>query len=726
MRVWPGRPYPLGATWDGRGVNVALFSEHATAVDLCLFDDPRALSETHRIRLREQTDLVWHGYLPDARPGQLYGYRVHGPYDPVHGHRFNPNKVVVDPYAKAIARPTQWSDEMFGYRIGDPSADLSYDPRDNAAHAPLAAVVDPAFNWGDDRRPNRPWQDTVIYELHVKGFTRLHPALPEQVRGTYSALTFEPVLTHLERLGVTAVELMPVHHHVHDRHLVERGLSNYWGYNTLCFLAPHLGYSSSPHPDQVVREFKTMVRTLHAAGIEVILDVVYNHTAEGNHFGPTLSLRGIDNGVYYRLASENRRYYVDFTGTGNTLNVRHPRVLQLIMDSLRYWVLEMHVDGFRFDLASTLARELWEVDRLSAFFDIVHQDPVLSQVKLIAEPWDLGDGGYQVGNFPVLWTEWNGRYRDTVRRFWAGDGQALADLATRVAGSSDLYERTGRRPYASINFVTCHDGFTLRDLVTYNQKHNDGNGDENRDGENHNLSWNCGVEGDTDDPGILRLRDRQVRNFLATLLLSQGVPMIAAGDEIGRTQRGNNNAYCQDNEVSWQSWDLTPEQQDLQQFVQGLLSLRRAHPALRRRRFLRGLKVEGADVKDVVWLAPDGHELSEHQWHDTHARCLGMRLEGHAIAETDDRGRSVVDDSLLLLLNATDRGVRFTLSALVPSPRWTCVVDTGLPTRVGKVFRGGVPYVMQPRSLALFLLPRAKSAGAATDPAGTVSADGSL
>src|SRR5215470_5760897 len=614
MRVWPGQPYPLGATWTGLGVNFAIFSAHATNVELCLFDSPDAATPSAVVTLPEHTDMVWHGYLPDVRPGQLYAYRVHGPYDPSAGHRFNPNKIVLDPYAKSIARSVRWDDSLFGYTIGDPHEDLSFDSRDNSAFASLAAVIDPAFTWGDDRPPRTPWHKTVIYEMHVKGFSRLHPNVPPALRGTYEALTTEPAIEHLQQLGVTAVELMPVHHHPYDRHLVERGLSNYWGYNTLSFFAPDLRYSSSGLPNESVREFKRMVKALHSAGLEVILDVVYNHTAEGNHLGPTLSLRGVDNLSYYRLVPEDRRYYLDFTGCGNTLNMRSPQVLQLIMDSLRYWVLDMHVDGFRFDLASTLARELYDVDRLGAFFDIVHQDPVLSQVKLIAEPWDLGAGGYQVGNFPVLWTEWNGKYRDSVRRFWRGDGGTVSELATRLAGSNDLYAHSGRQPYASINFITVHDGFTLHDLVSYNEKHNEANGEENRDGENNNLSWNCGAEGTTDDSEVRALRERQKRNLLATMLLSQGVPMISHGDELGRTQRGNNNAYCQDNELSWIDWDLDTTDHTLLDFVSKLIHFRRAQPALRRRKYFHGRSIRGGAVKDVAWLSPDGGEMDDAAW----------------------------------------------------------------------------------------------------------------
>jgi isoamylase len=677
IRVWPGRPYPLGATWDGLGVNFALFSENATAVELCLFDTPEDARESALLRMPERTDLVWHAYLPDVQPGQVYGYRVHGPSEPAAGHRFNPAKIVLDPYAKAIARTVEWGDEMFGYRIGDPAEDLSTDERDNAALAPLAAVVDPAFTWGDDSPPRTPWHETVIYELHVRGFTRLHPDVPEELRGTYAGLATEAPIEHLRALGVTAVELMPVHHHAYDRHLVEKGLSNYWGYNTLAFFAPGIRYAASSSPLGSVREFKMMVRALHAAGIEVILDVVYNHTAEGSQLGPTLSLRGIDNTSYYRLSPEEPRYYMDFTGCGNTLNMQSPRVLQLIMDSLRYWVLDMHVDGFRFDLASALARELYEVNQLSAFLDIIHQDPVLSQVKLIAEPWDLGAGGYQVGNFPVGWTEWNGRYRDAVRRFWRGDGGAVSELATRLAGSSDLYGSTGRRPYASVNFVTAHDGFTLNDLVSYDQKHNEANGEQNNDGESHNLSWNCGVEGPTDDPAVLALRARQMRNLLATLLLSQGVPMISMGDEVARSQRGNNNAYCQDNELSWLDWRFTPAQQELLAFTRYVLELQRSHPVFRRRSFFQGRAIRGAQVKDLTWFDPQGREMTDEAWNAGFVKALMVRLAGDAIAETDERGRRIVDDTFVLLLNASEEGIAFLLPSHGPELVWERVLDTG-------------------------------------------------
>jgi glycogen operon protein len=701
VRIWPGQPYPLGATWTGVGVNFALFSAHATKVDLCLFDSLDSTSEAARIPLPEQTDMVWHGFFPDIRPNQLYGYRVHGPYDPAHGHRFNPNKVVMDPYAKSVARMIRWADEMFGYRVGDEQTDLTFDDRDNAAYAPFAAVVDPAFTWGDDRPPRTPWHNTVIYEMHVRGFSKLHPRIPESIRGTYEALTTEAALEHLTRLGVTAVELMPVHHHARDRHLEERGLTNYWGYNSYGYFSPERRFAASKSPAGPVREFKRMVRALHSAGLEVILDVVYNHTAEGNHLGPTLSLKGIDNRSYYRLVEEDPRYYMDFTGCGNTLNMRSPQVLQLIMDSLRYWVQELHVDGFRFDLASALARELYDVDRLASFFDIIHQDPVLSQVKLIAEPWDLGQGGYQVGNFPVLWTEWNGKYRDTVRRFWRGEGGTVSELATRLSGSNDLYAHSGRQPYASINFVTAHDGFTLADLVSYNEKHNEANLENNQDGENNNLSWNCGVEGPTDDPLVNELRGRQMRNFLATMMLSQGVPMISHGDEVARSQGGNNNAYCQDNELTWINWDLTPELRSLCDFTAQLIHLRLAQPVLRRRKYFQGRSIRGGGVKDVAWLAPDGREMTDEAWNADFVRSLGMLLPGNAIEEVDEQGQPITGDTLLALLNAHDDKVPFTLPSLEPDQQWQRLLDTAEGRGAEKVFRAGVRYPLQGRSVAI-------------------------
>jgi glycogen operon protein len=702
MRVWPGSPYPLGATWDGVGVNFALFSEHATRVELCLFDSPEADSESVTIPLSEQTDMVWHGYLPDVRPGQLYGFRVHGPYDPGQGHRFNSNKVVMDPYGRVVGRTVRWDEVLFGFRAGHD--DTTFDDRDSAAHAPLAAVVDTAFTWGDDRPLRTPWHETLIYELHVKGFTALHPGVPEPLRGTYLGLASEPAIHHLVSLGVTAVELMPVHHHTDDWHLAQRGLRNYWGYNTLSYFAPDARYATSASPLECVREFKMMVRALHAAGLEVILDVVYNHTAEGNQLGPTISLRGIDNRSYYRLPPHARRYYEDFTGCGNTLNMRSPRVLQLIMDSLRYWVTDMHVDGFRFDLASALARELHAVDKLGAFFDIIHQDPTLSQVKLIAEPWDLGEGGYQVGNFPTKWTEWNGKYRDAVRRFWRGDGGAVSELATRLSGSSDLYEQSGRRPYASINFITAHDGFTLADLVSYNQKHNEANGEQNRDGENHNLSWNCGTEGETRDQRVLDLRARQRRNFMATLLLSAGVPMLTAGDELCRTQGGNNNAYCQDNEISWIDWTLTPERREFLEFTRRIIRIWKDHPVLRRRKFFQGRRIRGAEVIDIAWLDPTGAEMTDDMWNSPEVRGLGVRLNGDAIQEVNERGERVVADTLLVIFNAGDQPLSFVLPPTAPIERWDTLVDTADPWQQPRRLLAGDRYDLPGRAVAVLKL----------------------
>src|SRR5262245_31204229 len=602
MRIWRGSPYPLGATWDGAGVNFAVFSEHASKIELCLFDSPDAKQESERITLPDRTYQVWHGYFPDLRPGQLYGLRVSGPYEPKNGHRCNANKLVLDPYAKSIGRDLKWDDRLFGYSVGHKDEDFSFDQRDNADVAPLAVIVDTAFTWGNDQPLRIPWEQTIIYELHVKGFTKLMPDVPEPVRGTYAGLASEAAIKHLTDLGVTAVELLPIHYHVDERFLVDRKKVNYWGYNTLGFFAPDPRYFATPDPDRRLHEFKSMVRALHQAGIEVILDVVYNHTAEGNQLGPTLSWKGIDNRTYYHLSPEQTRYYMDFTGCGNTPNTRHPRTLQLIMDSLRYWVTEMHVDGFRFDLAATLGRTQLVVDHMSAFFSIIHQDPVLSQVKLIAEPWDVGPGGYQVGQFPVLWTEWNGRYRDSIRKFWKGDGGGVSELATRLSGSSDLYQDDGRHPQASINFITCHDGFSLHDLVSYNDKHNEANGEQNRDGANDNNSWNSGAEGPTEDRAILDLRERQKRNLLATLLLSQGVPMLLAGDEVGHTQQGNNNTYCQDNELSWVNWELNPASRSLLDFTRKLIEIRKSQPALQRRGVLVGGPIFGAHVKGMCWL----------------------------------------------------------------------------------------------------------------------------
>jgi isoamylase len=706
MRIWPGRSYPLGATWDGEGVNFALFSENATGVDLCLFEHAHAEKESHRIAVEERTDQVWHMYLPEVRPGQLYGYRVAGPYEPEAGHRFNSAKLLIDPYAKALSGRIEWSDAMFGYRIGDPTADLSKDDRDNAGSVPKSVVIEQAFTWGEDRLLRTPWDRTVIYEVHVKGFTFRQPDVPENLRGTYTGLATPASIDYLRTLGVTAVELLPVHYFVRDQHLQEHGLTNYWGYNSIGFFAPDNGYGVSTYRGYLVNEFKTMVKTLHSAGIEVILDVVYNHTGEGNQLGPTLSFRGIDNAVYYRLGGDKYRYYMDYTGTGNTLNVRHPRTLQLIMDSLRYWVTDMHVDGFRFDLASTLARELHSVDRLSAFFDTIQQDPVLAEVKLIAEPWDLGEGGYQVGNFPAGWAEWNGKYRDTLRRYWRGDVGQVAEVAYRLTGSSDLYEPGGRRPHASINFVTAHDGFTLNDLVSYDQKHNEANGEENRDGTDDNFSWNCGVEGPTDDPAINELRERQKRNMLVTTLLSQGVPMLCGGDEISRTQRGNNNAYCQDNELTWFDWKFTRQTHVLLNFTRDLIALRRAHPVFRRRRFFQGSRLHGSAVKDIAWLRPDGKEMTEEEWTTGSVRCFGMRLAGDAIEETDGKGHQIFDDTFLVLMNAHHENVTFVLPAHRRGVRWEGVLDTAADSskKRGSIFKGGQPYQLEARSLAVLRL----------------------
>ncbi|HEY6609486.1 MAG TPA: glycogen debranching protein GlgX [Candidatus Limnocylindria bacterium] len=704
MRVWRGRPYPLGATWDGSGVNFALFSEHATSVDLCLFDADGA---EQRIRLTEQTDLVWHAYLPDARPGQRYGYRVDGSYAPRDGHRFNAAKLLIDPYARRLDGAVVWDDALFGYRIGDEERP---DDRDSAPFVPKGVVVDQAFSWGDDAPPSTPLEDSLIYEVHVAGFTRRHPEVPEELRGTYAGMSSAPALEYLTELGITAVELLPVHQHVDERHLVERGLRNYWGYNTIGFFAPDVRYAATDDP---VGEFKSMVRRLHDAGIEVILDVVYNHTGESNHLGPTLSFRGIDNEDYYRLDPGDRTFYVDYTGTGNTLDATSPRVLQLIMDSLRYWITEMHVDGFRFDLASALARELHDVDKLGSFFDIIHQDPLISQVKLIAEPWDVGPGGYQVGNFPVGWAEWNGKYRDTVRRFWKGVGGQTAELAYRFTGSSDLYANSGRQPHASINFVTSHDGFTLDDLVSYESKHNEANGEENRDGDDDNNSLNFGVEGDTDDEAILEAREQQKRNFLATLILSQGVPMLLGGDEIGRSQRGNNNGYAQDNEISWFDWDLARRDRQLLAFTRSLIRLFLAHPVLRRRRFFQGRQIRGSRVKDLTWFALDGTEMTDEQWQAPGVRTLAVQYAGDAINDRGPHGERITDDTLLIILNADERPVAFTLPNHEAARRWEVVFDTvhATFTAAHGEHDGGATYRVAERSVVcLRRLPRVRRA----------------
>ncbi|TLM83131.1 glycogen debranching protein GlgX [Pseudarthrobacter sp. NamE5] len=670
MEVWTGSPYPLGATYDGSGTNFAIFSEAASAVYLCLFDEEGV---EQRIRLEAVDGFVWHCYLPHVLPGQLYGYRMDGPYNPAQGLRCNPNKLLMDPYAKAMSGSITWGQPMFSYNFGDPT---SFNTDDSAPSTMRSVVISPFFDWQHDRPPRIPYNDTLIYEAHVKGLTMTHPEVPEEERGTYAGIAHPAVIEHLQKLGVTAIELLPVHQFVHDSVLEDRGLRNYWGYNTMGFFAPHESYSCSTRPGQQVQEFKAMVRSLHAAGIEVILDVVYNHTAEGNHLGPTLSFRGIDNQAYYRLVEHEKQHYLDYTGTGNTINVRHPHALQLLMDSLRYWVLEMHVDGFRFDLASALAREFYEVDRLSSFFDLVQQDPVVSQVKLIAEPWDVGPGGYQVGNFPPLWTEWNGKYRDAVRDFWRGAPATLGEFASRLAGSSDLYESSGRRPVASINFVTAHDGFTLRDLVSYNSKHNEANGEDNNDGESHNRSWNCGVEGPTGDPDILALRARQQRNFLATLLLSQGVPMVAHGDELGRTQYGNNNAYCHDSPLSWINWEAAD--QPLNQFLAAVCTLRREHPTFRRNRFFEGRPVRralGQPLPDIVWLNKDASEMVPEDWGNPLARALGVFYNGEAVGK-DHRGRVIRDHNFLLYCNSGDEPVDFTLPGAEYAPAWEQLIDT--------------------------------------------------
>jgi glycogen operon protein len=712
MKILPGRPYPLGATFDGAGVNFAIFSEHATMVELCLFDNEEDTRERRRIELPEQTDLIWHGYLPTIEPGQLYGYRLHGPYEPENGHRFNPNKIVLDPYAKSIGRVPKWDDSLFGYTIG--SDDLSFGDQDDAAFCALGATIDTAFTWGDDRRPRIPWHKTLIYEAHIKALTRLHPEVEPERRGTYSGLMSDPVIAHLRKLGVTAIELLPVHQHIDDRDLLQKNLTNFWGYNTLNYFAPHREYSMRGSARESVREFKTMVRTLHAAGIEVILDVVYNHTCEGNHLGPTLSFRGIDNASYYRLSEESKRYYMDFTGCGNTLNMVQPRVLQLIMDSLRYWVVEMHVDGFRFDLAATLARELHGVNRLGAFLDIIHQDPILSQVKLIAEPWDVGPGGYQVGNFPVLWTEWNGLYRDTVRRFWKGEGGVVHDVATRLAGSSDLYEHTGRKPYASINFITAHDGFTLEDLVSYNLKHNEINGEDNHDGADDNNSWNCGVEGPTNDPNIIALRDRQKRNLIATLLFSQGVPMLRAGDELSQTKRGDNNTFCQDNDLTWLDWSLDKRKRGFFDFVCRCTRIWQEQPTLQRRNFFLGRAIRGKDIKDISFFEPTGKEMSDEAWSAPFVQCIGVRLAGDLLRDVDEKGNPIKCDTLLLLMNAHWEEIPFTLPETSAGDVWQTLVDTADLVRPEtlKVRPAREQFPLFGRSLALLRTVRPEQAQA--------------
>ncbi|MDY7018325.1 MAG: glycogen debranching protein GlgX [Nitrospirota bacterium] len=699
--VWFGTPYPLGATWDGLGVNFALFSERAEKVELCLFDES-GQNEVARIPMPDQTDQIWHAYLPEARPGLKYAYRVYGPYKPEEGQRFNPNKLLLDPYAKAIVGDIKWDDAHFAYKVGDPQEDLSFDERDSAPFTPKGVVVEQAFSWGKDAKLDIPWHETIIYEMHVKGFSKLNHQLPEELRGTYAGLGSEPAINYFKRLGVTSLELMPVHTFADDRYLVEKGLRNYWGYNSIGFFAPDMRYSATGQ----IAEFKTMVKALHAAGIEVILDVVYNHTAEGNHLGPTLSFRGIDNAAYYRLVNDDPRHYMDYTGCGNSLNMDHPRVLQLIMDSLRYWIMEMHVDGFRFDLASTLARELHEVNRLGSFFDIICQDPIISQTKLIAEPWDLGEGGYQVGNFPPGWAEWNDKYRDCMRRYWKGDGGQIGELAYRLTGSSDLYALSGRRPVASINFITAHDGFTLNDLVSYNEKHNEANLEDNKDGSDNNQSWNCGVEGPTDDPEVFKLRTRQKKNFLATLMLSQGVPMLLMGDEVNRSQMGNNNAYCQDNEITWMRWDFKPEDRELFKFVRDVLAFRKSHPILHRAHFFQGRPIHGTGIKDILWLNSSGQEMNDEEWEQAFTRCLGVFFAGSGLTEMDERGRPLVDDNMLILLSSHHEEIPFKIPELPIEGSWEVAFDTSDPKRKGSWFAPGDEYPLANRSFAVLLNAR--------------------
>jgi isoamylase len=705
LTIWPGRPDPLGATWDGQGTNFAVYSQHASRVELCLFDDVYG-KETSRTTLPERTRNVWHAYLPGTGPGQLYGYRVHGRYAPREGLRFNPNKLLLDPYTRAISGVVNWKAPIYAYRKGARTEDLTRDVHNSARGMPKSIVLNPRFDWGDDRPPNVPWSETIIYETHVKGISTRHPDVPEHLRGTYLGLASEPIVEHLRSLGVNAIELLPVHHFIDDEFLLDRGLSNYWGYNSIGFFAPAARFASGDRGEQVT-EFKEMVKRLHAAGLEVFLDVVYNHTAEGNHLGPTLSFRGLGNPTYYNLMPDNPRYYRNFTGTGNSMNPANSQTLKLIADSLRYWVQEMHVDGFRFDLAITLAREPDAYDPGAAFFDIVHQDPVLSRVKLIAEPWDIGDFGYQVGNCPVLWSEWNGKYRDNVRKFWKGDPGQVAELAYRLSGSSDLYRLSGRGPTASINLITAHDGFTLHDLVSYNDKHNDANGENNQDGANDNNAWNSGAEGPSEDPLISDLRSRRKRSFLATLLLSQGVPMLLGGDELGRTQQGNNNAYCQDSEISWFDWDLNQEQRDLLEFTRGLIAFRKQHPILRRRRFFEGLFLPGADVKDLTWFKLDGTEMVDEQWADAECRSIAMRVAGEAIDEREARGVRISDQTLLVMLNAYHEELTFVLPEAggEPSCQWELLLNTEHatpPGPSGQTHPVSATYALAPRALAVF------------------------
>jgi len=701
--IHAGKPFPLGATWDGKGVNFSVFSENATRVELCLFQTVLDETESFRVNMIERTGSVWHIYLPGIQPGQLYGFRVHGPYEPENGHRFNPNKLLIDPNSKAIAGTIDWHDSLFGYQLGHEDEDLSFSESDSAEFVPKCVVIDPSFDWEGDTPPNIPFHESVIYETHVKGFTKLHPDIPEEIRGSYAALGHPVTIKYLKDLGVTTVELMPVHHFITDRYLVDKGLTNYWGYNTIGFFAPDVRYSSSGNLGQQVVEFKEMVKQLHKAGIEVILDVVYNHTGEGNQMGPTVSFRGIDNATYYRL-TEDKRFYMDYTGTGNTLNAMMPNVLRIIMDSLRYWILEMHVDGFRFDLAATLARELHEVDRLGSFFDIIYQDPIISQVKLIAEPWDIGEGGYQVGNFPQGWSEWNGKYRDTIRDYWRGADSMLGEFALRFTGSSDLYKGDYRTPSASVNFVTAHDGFTLHDLVSYNEKHNIENGEDNNDGESHNRSWNCSIEGPTDDEQVNRLRAKQKRNFITTLFLSQGVPMLVAGDEISRTQRGNNNAYCQDNEISWLDWANADK--ELLEFTRKVIHLRKSHPVFCRRRWFQGQRIHGIGVEDIAWFSPDGSEMSDEDWNNGYAKSLAVFLNGQGIHSVDDNGKRIVDDSFYVIFNAHYGSIDYRLPEKKYGDTWIKVIDTSSnEVTEGDSFNPGETIRVRSRSVVLLKSP---------------------
>jgi isoamylase len=707
-KIFPGNAYPLGATWTGEGINFALYADNASAVELCLFDSADATHESARINIAERSYSIWHVFLPELRPGQLYGYRVYGPYDPPAGHRYNPNKLLIDPYAKAIAGTVAWNDAMFGYDVGAEEEDLSFSQTDSAPYTPKCVVIDPSFDWGTSERPRIPYHKTIIYEAHVKGFTKMHPDIPKEIRGTYAGIAHTVTINYLKELGITAIELMPVHHFVSDRHLEEKGLRNYWGYNTIGYFAPDVRYSSSGGTGQQVTEFKAMVKALHEAGIEVILDVVYNHTAEGNHMGPTLSFRGIDNASYYRL-TEDKRFYMDYTGTGNTLNANLPNVLRMLMDSLRYWIIEMHVDGFRFDLAATLARELHEVNRLSAFFDIIHQDPVISQVKLIAEPWDVGEGGYQVGKFPPGWAEWNGKYRDCMRDYWRGAESVLGEFALRFTGSPDLYESDYRRPTASVNFITAHDGFTLRDLVSYNEKRNIENGEDNKDGDSHNRSWNCGTEGETDNEEVLALRRRQQRNFLTTLFLSQGVPMLVAGDEFGRTQRGNNNAYCQDNEISWMDWKNADAA--LLNFTKNLIQTRKNHPVFCRRRWFQGQPITGTKVQDIAWFLPNAKEMDEKHWTNDFAKSLGVYFDGLGIHWVDPQGQRITDDSFYIIFNAHHEAMEYTLPGVNYGKHWWKVLDTndGTYTIDDHTFNAGSKIKVEARSVVLLCHPVSKS-----------------